>query len=114
IPSFIFEAGISTRVCFAVAALRMRVSISAMGSVMFMDHPPQFHTKERRPSCLSSSRILPARFRHTRQFATQRTLAEADAAEAELAHVCAWSPANLTAIMLLHLETGLALRLYNH
>src|SRR5579883_2998066 len=50
IASFIFEAGIETRVCRAATALRIRVSISAMGSVMFMKqhHPITSSTSSRR------------------------------------------------------------------
>src|SRR2546430_3762932 len=36
ISSFSFEAGISTRECLAAIALRIRVNISAMGSVMYI------------------------------------------------------------------------------
>src|SRR2546428_12848989 len=46
----------------------------------------------------------PARLRHARQLALERALAEADAAEAELAHVRAWPAADLAAVVRLHLE----------
>src|SRR5579875_3314737 len=96
--SFIFEAGMSTRVCFAAAALRIRVSISAIGSVIFIEqHPPS-----------------PARLRYAGQFTAQRSLAEANAAQAKLTHIGTRSPADLTAVVLLHLMFGLALRLHNH
>src|SRR5579883_2774663 len=59
-PSFIFEAGISTRVCLAVTALRMRVSISATGSVIFMDYPPLLRRRE--DVCLAYTfSLLPAK-----------------------------------------------------
>ena len=37
ISAFNFEAGMSTRVCFECTALRMRVSMSAIGSVMSLN-----------------------------------------------------------------------------
>src|SRR5437773_1958478 len=66
ISSFIREVGIEADSCIARFTLRMRVSMSAMGSV----------------STLSS---LPARFRHARDRALVGELAEADPADTELA-----------------------------
>ena len=37
---FIFDSGISTRRCFAPHALRMRVNMSAIGSLMLMCYVP--------------------------------------------------------------------------
>src|SRR5687768_11930551 len=42
ISTFIFDAGISTRRCFDPQALRMRVSISAIGSVIDIRYSPLF------------------------------------------------------------------------
>src|ERR671930_367051 len=64
ISSFRREVGISTWSCIALFALRMRVSMSATGSVSIGS---------------------PARFRHPGDHAVVRELAQADPAEAELA-----------------------------
>src|SRR5579875_162329 len=66
ISTFIFELGIVTRSCSALLALRMRVSMSAIGSV-------------------STAPPLPARLRHAGDRTLVRQLAQADPAEAELA-----------------------------
>src|SRR5687768_1558467 len=47
--------------------------------------------------------ISPTRLRHAGQLAHERALAEADPAEAELAHVAAGAPADLAAVVALHL-----------
>src|SRR5260221_11812498 len=65
ISTFIFEVGISTFSCSALLALRMRESMSAIGSV-------------------SMSSLLPAGLRHARDRALVGELAQADAAKAEL------------------------------
>src|SRR5919205_1110097 len=65
IDSLMREFGISTRSCSAWLALRMRVSMSAIGSVNIRV-------------------LLPAGFRHARDRALVRELAQADPAEAEL------------------------------
>src|SRR5471032_1400998 len=64
------DAGMSTRVCFAVTALRIRVSMSAIGSVMSLNLEK-----------------LPAAFRDARDVAFERELPEAQTAERELPHV---------------------------
>src|SRR5436305_15270241 len=114
--SFILEAGMSTRVCRAVAALRMRVSISAMGSVIFMDGPPYHEGVTTRASAFVSFLVtlLPTRFCDAWQFTTQCTFTEADTAQAKFTHISSRSPTNFATAMLLHFETGLALRLHNH
>src|SRR5438132_12264477 len=65
ISSFSFDDGISTRSCSALLALRMRVSMSATGSV-------------------SISFLLPGALRHARDHALMGELAQADPAEPEL------------------------------
>ena len=57
IATFMFEAGIITRVCRAMIALRTRVSISAIGSVIFTVQAllQEFQEPPRR---------LPTRLRH--------------------------------------------------
>src|ERR1035437_1794780 len=42
ISSFIFDAGMSTRRCFDPHALRIRVNMSAIGSVMLIERFPVF------------------------------------------------------------------------
>src|SRR3954452_10245830 len=66
ISSFCFETGMRVTSASAVLALRMRVSMSAMGSVIIRSHP------------------LPARLRHAGDHARVGELAQADAAQPEL------------------------------
>src|SRR5512141_1801809 len=91
ISAFILLAGISTVLCRAVLPLRMRVSMSAMGSVIDM--------------VLASS---PARLGQTRDDALVRYLAQTDAAEPELTVVGARTAAALTAVVLPRLVALLA------
>jgi len=72
--------------------LRMRVSISEIGSVIAMIVPPR----------------LPRRFHHAGDFAFQRKLAEANTAQAKTAHVATRATANFAAIA--HLVGELAAR----
>ena len=85
ISRLVREAGTTTSVCRARDALRMRVSMSAIGSEMFIG-------------------ALPARLGDARQLAEQRTLAEADAAQREPAHEGARSAAHGAAVIAAHLE----------
>src|SRR5438093_3141774 len=75
----------------------MRVSMSAIGSEMFMERY-----------------LLPARLHDAGELAVQRQLAEADAAEAELPHVGARPPAEVAAVVLLDLELWRPLGLDDH
>src|SRR5258705_5941993 len=84
--ALIREAGMSTRVCLAVTALRIRVSISAIGSVISFC------------SQLSAISLLPAALRHTRHVTFERELAEAQAAQRELPHVGARAAAQAAAV----------------
>src|SRR3990172_12651137 len=68
------DAGISAKSCCAVRALRMRVSISAIGSVIIVP-------------------VLPTGFLDPRQVPQQGELTEADTAEAEGPQVGARGPA---------------------
>src|SRR5256885_2268066 len=83
------DAGMSTRVCLAVTALRIRVSISAMGSVIF-------------PLSTINSQLsasgLPAALGDACDVALERELAEAQAAQRELAHVGARTAAQAAAV----------------
>src|SRR5688572_17286389 len=97
ISTFIVESGMSTRRCFDPQALRMRVNMSAIGSVMLM-----------------VVSLSPARLRDARDQPVQRQLTEADAADAELPNECARPAAALAAVVLPHLELRLALALLDH
>src|SRR5215203_7041455 len=92
ISCFWREVGISALSCNALLALRMRVSMSAIGSV-------------------SISTLLPTALRHARDLAVVRELAQADPAEAELPVHGARAPAAPTARVLPHLEARRALLL---
>src|SRR5688572_5307073 len=94
ISSLIFDNGMSTRRCFDPQALRMRVSISAIGSVMLMMW------------LLSPARLLDARDQPV-----QRQLAEADTADAELPNERTRPATTLTAVMLPHHELRFPLAL---
>src|ERR671937_606796 len=85
ISTFSFELGISTRSCSALLALRMRVSMSATGSV-------------------SISSLLPRALRHAGDDALMRELAQADAAEPELLEHGARPPTAVAAGVVPHLE----------
>src|SRR5262245_30087383 len=89
--TFCFDDGIDTRSCIAVLALRTRVSMSAMGSVIIV-------------GCLPS----PARLRQTGDLAGVRQLAQAHPAEAELAEHGAGPTAATAAAVGANLELGLA------
>jgi hypothetical protein len=86
-----FEAGISAYSWSAAIALRIRVSRSAIGSVIDM----------------GARLLLPARLREAGYVALVGDLAEADPAQAELAEVRARASAALAAVVV----TGLVLRL---
>src|SRR5437763_867889 len=78
--SLSFDEGMRTKSCWATLALGSRVSMSAMGSVIVMCSLPS-----------------PARLRHARHLARVHHLAEADAAERELAIDGAWPSATAAA-----------------
>src|SRR5215211_3400834 len=84
ISTFSRDDGISTRACRAIVAFRMRDSMSAIGSVI---------------SCSS-----PRTFRHAGNVALERQLAEAQAAECELPHVCPRTAAAMAAVAQADLE----------
>src|SRR6266542_3770556 len=96
ISAFSRDDGISTRVCFAVTALRIRVSMSAMGSVIPV------------PSNLVSWSIdklvnhqftnLPTTLCYPCDVALERQLAKAQAAQRKLPHVGARAPAQVAAV----------------
>src|SRR3990172_8098295 len=86
--TFILEAGISVKSCRAVRALRILVSISAIGSVIM-------------------ALVLPAGLLHSRQVAFQGQLAEADTAEREGPQVGTRAAAAVAAVAVPHLELRL-------
>src|SRR3954447_11958570 len=88
ISTFSFEFGISARSCSALLALRMRVSMSATGSVSMV--------------VVLSPRAL----RHAGDHALVGELAQADTAEPELLVDRARAPATVAAGVVTHLELG--------
>src|SRR5262245_14897064 len=89
ISSLSREVGISARSCIALLALRMRVSMSAIGSV-----------------CIRN--LSPARLGHARDRALMREIAQADAAEPELPEDRARAAAAVAARVLARLVARLA------
>src|SRR3954469_7205375 len=119
ISTFSFETGMSTRRCFAPQALRMRVSISAIGSVMLINSISSFY-RIRPKSAVRSFRgthrneWLPARLADARDIARQRHLSETNSADAKLPQECAGSSAPSAAVVLTHAELRLPLALLHH
>src|SRR6266850_801675 len=97
ISAFSRDAGISTRVCLAVTALRIRVSISAIGSVISLNSK-LIHQLTRSPTALGDSRDV----------TLERQLPEAQAAQRELSHVGARTAAQAAAVA----QPDLELRLF--
>src|SRR5579863_9064236 len=95
ISSFSLELGISTVSCSALFALRMRVSMSATGSV-------------------SIGSPLPGALGHARDDALMGELAQADTAEPELLVHGARAAAPVAAAVVAHLVLGRARRLGDH
>src|SRR5258705_3838361 len=119
ISTFSFESGMSTRRCFAPQALRMRVSISAIGSVMLINSFSFSYRIQPKSAVRSLSRTcrsewLPARLADARDVSRQRHLSETDSAESELSQESAGSTAPPAAIVLPHLELRLPLALLYH
>src|SRR5689334_17459056 len=81
---FTFDAGTNTLAFSVACALRMRVNMSAMGSLMLI-------------SCL-----LPARLDHSGNLAAHRDLADLVAREAELAERSARAARDRTAVAQAH------------
>src|SRR4051812_46783048 len=95
ISTFSFELGISTRSCSALLALRIRVSMSATGSVSIR--------------CL-----LPGALGHPGDHALVGELPQADPAEPELLEHGARPPALVAAGVVAHLVLGGARGLRDH
>src|ERR1041384_5181640 len=99
ISTFSLEDGTSTFASLARTPLRIRVSISGMGSVMFIG------------SLLPRS---PAGLDHARDVALERQLAEADAAHLEFPQEGPRAAALAAAVVAAHGELRRALGLGNH
>src|SRR5262245_27427590 len=95
ISRFVREAGTTTSVCRAREALRTRVSMSAIGSEMFIAS-------------------LPARLRDAGQLTPQGALPEADPAQREPPHVGPRSAADIAAVVAAGRELRLPVRLGDH
>src|SRR5688572_12495653 len=90
ISAFRRDDGTSTRAWRALMAFRSLVSMSAIGSVMSV--------------VLQSKNRLPAALDHAGDLAAKRVLAEAEAAERELAHEGPRAPAAAAAIAAAHFK----------
>src|SRR5947199_6608790 len=123
--SFNFDDGMRTLSCMATLALRMRVSMSAIGSVIVIVEPPGGHPAGPPPRQGRGPLLRPARYGSlpaapspaglgdTGQLTGVRQLAHADTAQPELA-VHRVRPAAAAAPGVgPHLELGLALLLLN-
>src|SRR6476646_2670986 len=95
ISRFVRDAGTTTSVWRARDALRTRVSMSAIGSEVFIG-------------------VLPARLRDAWPLAQERSLPEADATEREPTHEGAWTPAHRAAVVAADLVLRSPLRLRDH
>src|SRR4051812_17981171 len=109
----------STRRCFDPQALRIRVNMSAIGSVMLMCVSYSSRIRGRGGmNCLAiwlSGRLcLPARLAHAGDHPRQRQLAEANAAEPEATQKRARTAAPAAAVVLAYLELRLPLALLDH
>src|SRR5262245_2429615 len=107
--ALIREAGMSTRVCLAVTALRIRVSMSAIGSVI-----STFESLDLVIWWSSGFRSLnhhvarsPTTLRDPCHVAFKRQLAETQPAQRELPHVCARAAAQVASVA----QPNLVLRL---
>src|SRR3990172_11267390 len=92
ISSFSFDAGTSTRRCFDPHALRIRVNMSAIGSVMLIGCLPSSPMVSGWSGLVGSGRktlLLPRRLPHARDQPRQRHLPERDPAQAEHLDVAA-------------------------
>src|SRR5204863_12968 len=125
ISTLSFDEGSSTRSWCDWIPFRIRVNISATGSVIdILDSSISPASRVLGPGsvCLHAGHstqdagpvVLPARLRHARDISPQRELPKTDSAKLELAQVAARAPANLAAILRPTHELGLALRFDDH
>src|ERR1700739_4870352 len=99
--TFNFEVGTSTRAWRALAALRIRVNKSEMGSVCILSLPLPAGCK------CSPHPSLPARFHDAGDFPAQRVATETDAAHLKFAKVSAGAAAQAAAVAHANLELRL-------
>src|SRR5215467_2005645 len=104
--ALIFEYGIETRSWYAWLALRRRVSMSAIGSVMVMCLF-DLSCRGSRSTGLRQTNQLPGSLCHAGQFATVRHVTDADTAQAELAVHRLRTPAALATGVRAHRELRL-------
>src|SRR5689334_11425642 len=83
ISTFIFDNGMSTRRCLLRQAFRIRVSMSAIGSVMLMKYYAPIVSLR----TFRNGKGSPARLAHAGDEPLEGHLAERDAGETELAEV---------------------------
>src|SRR3569623_1115927 len=89
--ALIFEKGMVTLSWYAWLALRRRVSMSAIGSVIVMvcvSFSKWFRAVRDNATCYVSGVLLPARLGHAGQLAAVSHLAQADTAQAEFPVDC--------------------------
>src|ERR1051325_3804094 len=108
ISDFSLEEGISTFWCRERIALRIRVSMSATGSVNLIVcfSSTARYLWSQPENCGGSILSLPGRLRNPRNLTPQRQPAETQAANAELAEERARTSANLAAVVLARGELG--------
>src|SRR5215813_14257505 len=98
ISNFTLEAGTSTFWCFAAYAFRMRVSISAIGSVI--TSPVNMSARKLRSLLHAGAGLaLPARLRHSRYVTLEGQIAEADAAQRKASKIAAAPSAALASVV---------------
>src|SRR5262245_55015566 len=107
------DAGMSTRVCLAVTALRIRDSMSAIGSVIKLQKTSiRELVTWRTGDCQSPTRQItksPTALGHSRDVAFEREFPEAQAAQRELPHVSTRAAAQVAAVAQSDLELRLLL-----
>src|SRR5687767_14714022 len=109
---FIRDNGMSTRRCLDWHALRMRVNMSAIGSVMLIANSFSPRILADVEELLCECARLPARLAHAGDHPRQCQLPEADPAEAEASQIRARTPAPVAAVLVAHLELRLQLCLF--
>src|SRR4030042_249638 len=95
---FVLEAGTRTDSCLATSALRIRGSISEIGSVKLISTPQE---------------QSPARFPHSGNLTLKRQFPEANTAQPKLTNICPGTTAELATIVLLYSLFRSTLRFFN-
>src|SRR5687767_10415106 len=111
ISVFILESGTSTRRCFDPHALRIRVNMSAIGSVIDIELLTPLLSYPL-GTCRNQSEFgLPTRLPDTGNHPVQRQLPETDPADAKSTQVCTRAAAATAPVVCLHAKLWLALAL---